>query len=677
MRNVHKKSFIKLFAGFLLTTTVFCSACNVKTIETDHSNYSVAIDKPTGIDKTEKVADLAKNNQTNYTIVHSVDAGEAVVQGAKEIQSFLLESASAYAKIVSDENLLYSESSKYISVGKTKALKESGLSLDYSLLKHDGFFMKTKDNSVFIDGISDRGVLYGAYDFCEKVLGVKYLTSDYNYVPKTEEVSIYKMDITDNPAFEDRVYQASNMYNMPQYVSRMRFVHEYIAMPEIYGGGIGWFDNTTYVGNYVHNTLYYVKPETYLHEHPEWFFDDGDKICDLCYSHVGLNEDGTVDESLEESPVKVAIAHLKEILLASSDPSVKYYMIGQMDLSYTCQCHDCLEQEEKYGRSGMNIRFVNAIYDNVSKWAKENGIDKEWYLCTFAYQWSQSAPVKLVKGKYQILDETVMPRDNVIVRIAPIQANNYYGMIEEGQNDKTRDLFNGWSALLKGKKTMIWSYHARFSYYFCYYPTIQHWQQDFKLYEDIGAHYIFMQSVHNEPHEWKAKMEAYVASKMLWNPDLNAIALRDEFIHYYYGELEPLVQQYNLNFEIQFANMTSREDAPNLALQGEDEILDAKYYSTFFFEKQLALLDEMYEKVGEMDISRSEKDSAKMKVDELKLTTEFMLLYHYDSYYFDDYWGKQAMMDDFFDTCTALQITNWRESNGKMNTLHNLFGYNS
>ena len=388
------------------------------------------------------------NGATNYKIVYSSNAGDAVIEGAKEIKQMIYDSTKVFINIVTDEGLTYNDSSYYISLGQNKILQKSNLVFNYTGLKHDAFIMKTAGNSLFIDGVSDRGTLYGAYDFCERFIGVRYLTYSQTYCPSLENITLYETDIVSNPAFEDRCFMNRKFYDDYKYMSRMRCIHEYRDIPDMYGGNIGWFSDNTFVKNYVHNTLDYVEPDLYLHSHPEWFFVSDGNVCDLHYSHVGLNEDGTINQSLNESPVKIAIERLKEFIL-NSDDLIKYYMIGQMDLNYTCQCQDCVAQEAKYGRSGMNIRFVNAIYDEVSKWAKQNGINKEWYLCSFAYQWSQSAPVKKVNGEYVALDSTVLPRDNVIVRIAPIQADNYYGMIDERQNERTREMLLGWKAILK------------------------------------------------------------------------------------------------------------------------------------------------------------------------------------------------------------------------------------
>lgn len=676
MKKGIKNTVLKLFAGLLSVS--FCvtpfAACKDSQQPESKPHYTVVETEKGGIDESNKIGKLAYNKTSEYTIVYGENAGAAVRQAAKEIQDFVLATSGAYVKTSSDTGLEYNENSKIISLGKNKVYEKSSLTFDYTGMKSDGFYIKSENASVFIDGQTDRAVLYGAYDFVEKVLGVKYLTPTYNHVPELSEISLYKMDVRENPWISDRGYASQYSFNEAQYYSRMRMVSEFSNISETYGGTLGWFNDTAYLGNYVHNTLYYIQPELYYESYKDWFYVENGEIIDLHYSKLGLNEDGSIDETLDNSPVKVAIAKMKECVLAS-EPSDRYFMIGQMDIKYTCKCSDCLADEAKYGRSGMNIRFVNAIAKEIEEWAKAEGITKEIYICTFAYQWSQAAPVKEENGNLVPMHETVRPRDNVIIRIAPIQADNYYGLMDERQNEKTYNLMKGWRALLDGDKTMFWTYHSRFTFYMVYYPTMQHWQEDLLLYEDFGCEYLYMQGFHGEKNDWKVECESYVASKMMWNPNQDANALRDEFFTYYYRELADLVKEYNLNFEINVEQMVAREDAPDMTLQGGDDILKSKYYSTAFFEKQLGLIEKMYALIETLDLTVAERDEYKTMVDRLKLTSQFTLLYHYDDYYHNDSWGKNEMMKDFFDTCTRLQLRNWREFNGSLVTLKTLFGY--
>ena len=601
-------------------------------------------------------------------IVYGEDAGLAVQQAAKELQDYILSATGVYVKTSTDAGMKYSATSKIISLGQNKLLDQSDLTLDYSLLRNDGYFIKTENESIFLTGKTDRGTLYSAYEFLEEFVGVKFLAYDYTYVPKKDTLQLYKTDITDNPAFDNRTFLSNKTMTDGQFASRMRMVNEFVSIDERYGGGIGWFKDSKYISNHVHNTLSFVQPDLYYADHNDWFFVENGKVIDLHYSNLGITEDGHVDETLETSPVKVAIENMK-VFIQNSTPDIKYFMIGQMDEHATCRCAACEEQVKKYERSGMNIRFVNAMSEAIEQWMKDEGITREIYLCTFAYQYSQAAPVD---EKGQPLDATVIPRDNVIVRIAPIQADNYYSMTDERQNERTRNMFLQWSNV--AKKTMIWSYHTVFSHYLGYYPTMHTWSENLNLYQDMGSQYVFMQSDHNEANDFKAMMETYVASKMLWNPNLNAVEVRNEFIEYYYSGVSDLVVDYLDNFETNYAFIMSREDRHDNTNQSGYLFLSTKYYSVAFFDTQFGLVESMLDRIDESDLIGSAKEKMVKRVERLKLFPLYMVLYNYDYYYFNDADGKKAMQSEFFTLCSKLGVVQYAE-NKTITSLKSLWGY--
>ena len=623
------------------------------------------------LERTEKFVNMLDNGNSLYKIVISENATACENRAAKEIAKYFALVSGIEIDIVNDKNSDFKNHGKIISVGKTAALKNSGLILDYSALKDDGFIIGIQKGCVFIDGVSDRGVLYGAYEFIEKIFGVKFLAYDYTYIPRRDSIKLYDISGVYNPEFPDRVYLSNSVMTMGKFAAKLRMVSEFTDIPEEYGGSIQWFKDNKYLSNYAHNTLSYVEPEKYLKKHPEWFYVDenGDTI-DLCHAHIGLNEDGTIDENLSESPVKTMVERMKECIINSA-PSIKYFMIGQMDINKPCKCEGCLALEKKYKRSGMTIRLANAVSDAIGKWLKAEQIEREIYFCVFAYQYSQSAPVN---EDGEPLDETVIPRDNVIVRLAPIRANNYYGLIDARQNDDTRNMMTEWRNV--AKKTMMWTYHTRYSFPFTYYPTMQHWKKDFELYREMGCQYVYLQSDHMELNDWKANMEAYVASKMLWDITLDPFALREEYINLYYDIIAAPVKEYIKNFETLFEKIMESDNKPDMRLQGKDEILKAEYYGEKFWEKQFLLLEKMYKEIEKFSCDKKKYAQFRNKVDRIKLNAEYMTVYSYNDYAFDGSFIKKEedLKNDFFETCDRLNVKQTGEWQ-KLDQLKELWGY--
>lgn len=608
------------------------------------------------IDFENTCGDLVKGGASSFVIV-TPPAGAfapAIQRAALYIREYVCLATGVTLPIVVDTERAFKEA-RYISVGKTVLQEKNGVAFDYSALAHDGFFIKTDRENVYIDGVSGRGILYGAIDFLERVVGVKFLAYDDIFVPKADKIALPSLSIIDNPDFTDRCFSHAKTMNDPKFMAQMRMINEYVDFPEEYGGNIGWFFDKAYVRNAVHNTFDYVDADVYYKTHPEWFFAEKDWPIDLDYSHVGLNEDGSIDESLEISPVKLAADKMFEII-AHAAPSIKYFQIGQMDYTYNCSCPDCLEQERKFGRSGMLIRFVNAVARNVRERLKQAGIKREYFISTFAYQWSQSAPVARENGKIVPKHPSVIPEDDVLIRICSIKANQYYSVLDEKQLPATKAMFEEWAVILENRATMIWSYHSRFTYPFCFFPTMQHWLNDFKVYHKIGCEYLFMQVNHFEPNDWKATMETFVAARLMWDNNLDPYALRKEYISLYYGALSRLVTEFVDNYEKLFADLMEKEDCPNMALQGLDSIVLAKWYPVAFWKKQFALLEKMYALANELTGEAREK--MLVKVDRIKLTPLATIIYKFEDYDFGQelVLDKTAMINEFFSLCDKLGV---------------------
>ena len=327
-----------------------------------------------------------------------------------------------------------------------------------------------------------------------------------------------------------------------------------------------------------------------------------------------------------------------------------------MDYTYNCSCPDCLEQEKKYGRSGMLLRFVNAIAREVRKRLQAAGVQRNYFICTFAYQWSQSAPVRREGDKIVPTHPSVIPDDDVLIRICSIKADQYYSIIDEKQLPATKAMFEEWAVILEGRATMIWSYHSRFTYPFVFFPTMQHWMDDFKIYHKIGCQYLFMQVIHFEENDWKSTMETYVGAKVMWDNSLNPYEVRKEYIDFYYGPLNGLVTEFIDNYESLLKDLKSREESPNTALQGLDSMVLAKWYPVAFWKKQFALIKRMYAMAEQLP--DGEREKMIIKVDRIKLMPLSTIIYKFDDYKFDEELplNKTQMINEFFALCKKLGV---------------------
>ena len=119
------------------------------------------------IDKSTVLGMIADGGKSEYKIVYSTQATTAEKHAAAELSEFIAQSTSTTLEITVDSKVAYDVNAKYISIGNTTLLEETGITIDAKELNQDGFIMKTVGRNLYIAGANNRGVLYGVYDFLE------------------------------------------------------------------------------------------------------------------------------------------------------------------------------------------------------------------------------------------------------------------------------------------------------------------------------------------------------------------------------------------------------------------------------------------------------------------------------------------------------------------------------
>ena len=601
---------------------------------------------------------LFENGKSDYVIVYPNERTEAEEYAATTLKDYIKEISGISLPLKQEKFVNYGDGSKIISVGNTSFVKSAGIDVDYDEIKDDGFFIKTAGNSVFIDGGNERGTLYGVYEFLDSYLGVKFLTYDYTYVPKLSEYKFGEINDVQVPSFPYRNFMVAGYNDDKAYMSRMRFVNEYHSVPDRFGGNIEWYKSSDCEP--AHNSLAYVST-SYASRYPDMFtFKNGVPI-EICQTY-GITEDGEIDESVEISPIKLAIESLKRFV-ANASEDIKFFMFGQQDIQTPCSCARCLKDAEKYGRGGINIRFVNLLAREIRKWANDELGGREVNVITFAYQYSADAPVVLGDdGKYSPIDDTVKAEDNVYIRLATYYANNYYSLSDSRQNARYRTMLPSWRAV--ADKFLIWDYHVDYYNYFNYYPTMQTWKENLRLYKELGVKYVLMQSAQNEKVNWQTNMEAYVASKLMWNIDRDIDELADEFFTYYYGVAKDFAVEYKMNADLYYRTLFEKHSEYSLVLGSNRS--DVKYYDIAFLRSQEALMDRAIDFVSLADISESERETLIRRLKIMRAPIKFMIMDKYNSYYLDKQSEYKTYVDEVLDELQQLGFTRYGEGDGSL-----------
>ncbi len=434
----------------------------------------------------------------------------------------------------------FSQQLKSISIGYNHHSKALIDAADKTTLKRSGFRIVFKDGDIFIYGGSDVGAIYGVFEFCERFLGVRFLTSTDEVTPFSDNVEIREEDIECNPCFEQReCYHFSFIVN-PDFALKRRF--EGGNTPNHEEAGIincKWYNK---ISN-SHNSFSYVSKEKYYKTHPEMFTTPNPEskrdyksetgeagfFTECCYSN-GITDDGKLDESLEVSTAKVTADSLYNFI--KEDLTVKYFPFGKQDnTEATCYCPKCCAKRQRYGGdAGTMTIFLNAVIEAVEKRLEAEGITPNFCISTLAYQKTSQPPVD---KDLKPIDGLVIPHERLHWRFAPHFKNLSYSIVDERQNEEDRKAFIGWSNLTKN--LMIWEYPVPYMDRLYFAPSYLHMAEDVAAYHKAGASYVMYEEGCSCVQEYNIEMDSYILSKLFWNPNLNVYDLMKEYTDGYYG----------------------------------------------------------------------------------------------------------------------------------------------
>ena len=665
------KKFLKKLVAIVLVLACASSlltACSSKnTNPTESSTY----DPEKGINRKVVLSQMVKDGSSDYRIVYSAEATATEVYAAQEMQLFIYESTGANLPIVTD-GMAEHNPEKLICIGRNSIASNAGITVDVSELKEDGFILKTKGTNLYIMGGGNRGTLYGVYDWLEKILGIRFLDSEITHIPEHQTVDLYSMNVKEIPYFEYRgVLATSSLYGAdPAFYARTRNTHEHILqhvvnLDEKYGGTIEWYSDI----NPTHNTLNYVSLEKYFktaqqqQDNAHMYAQQGiltGGTRDICFTD-GITPDGKLDESMELSALKAAIESLKSYVQADPDC---YHMFGHMDTGDMCNCDDCLESHDKYGRTGTYFRFANALLRETQKWADEELDGKQIKLVVFAYSASAEAPVKVntQTGKYEIVDESVRPIKNMTVRLAPIHANRYFSMSEGKHMIEYKDWLEKWDVV--ADDFMVWAYTVDFHRSMWYFPTHQSIVKTLKEYKELGVNYMMLQAIWQEENDWQSIMKNYVYLKLLWNPNRDVNALIEEFCYLYYGEIggESVLKMIDLYDQYFY-----------LAIQATDGDFTSNYmtFTNPLYNKYehvyagYELIENAIQAVGQdQSLTEDQINAYVRRLKVVKLTPLFMIAYNYEDYFMGDSTKQERWINEFLDLCRELKVVYIGENTG-------------
>jgi hypothetical protein len=289
--------------------------------------------------------------------------------------------------------------------------------------------------------------------------------------------------------------------------------------------------------NFVHNSFgEYLPPSNYLSDHPNWYSNNNKQ---LCYTAHGNEED------LQDMRAHV-LNRMKEIISSYFDKGDYRSLISftHEDTRLWCDCTSCLALKNAYGTdAGAVVRFINPVAEELKKWLDTTYPGHPVYITIFAYYATENAPVKEENGVYKAIDETVIPKDNVMVLYAPITAD-YYNSFNGASNAGYKKTMDKWASIAKSMG--FWLYSTNFSNYMLWFDTFNSMQENYKLLNDCGGIYFYDQGRYQAGSLTSFdNLKVYLSSKLMWNVDADVNQLTQAFFDNVFKDAaKPMMEYY-------------------------------------------------------------------------------------------------------------------------------------
>ena len=441
---------------------------------------------------------LSEDGNTKYVIYYGSQEGPVVKFAAKQLSSYLGKISGAPFILTTDENA----GDKLIVVGKNNPFTSAHSSeMPFDSIKADGFWIKNIGDTIYITGSIDRGTLYGVYHFLDMYLGVKWLSPDFEVIPTKKKIVLSTLNDLENPRFIYReIFNADTddpYYRQRNRLNGSRFHRLDFQYPECINTWSKFVPSGPPPKHGGHNFYTVVPSERYHYGRQLLAMDEGCRSAAVNY-------------------------FLKTIKNYGTD---LWYGFTQMDNGWE---PDSASQAFADAHGGALSAPVLDMVIDVANRVRKTYSDAKF--ATYAYQFSFHPPSNLAIPDY------------ILVEPAPIHADFGKPYDAPANSEIDRDL-KGWAKI--AKNLGVWTYIANFQNYLQPLPNIFAMCEDIKYLAKMTPYKeYFGQSSYNTKGGEFAELRAWVAARLLWNPDQDYHKLINEFIDYYYGPAACYIKKY-------------------------------------------------------------------------------------------------------------------------------------
>lgn len=357
----------------------------------------------------------------------------------------------------------------------------------------DGYSLSTSGGILRISG-KDNGVVYGVVSLLEDYLGIDYWgKNEYSLTP-SRNVSLPLIEKIDNPAF---CYRQTQCYAKEDSIYKWWYRLEEPA--EAFAAGY-----------WVHTFDKLLPSSVYGEKHPEY------------YSYFnGKRHPGQASQWCLTNPEVFEIVAQRIDSIFKANPGQTRISVSQNDGNYTnCACPECKKIDDREGSpAGSLIYFMNKLAARFP--------DKEF--STLAYLYSMNPP------------KHIKPLPNVLIMLCNIDCEREVSLTENASGQHFMKAMKGWSEI--SDNIFVWDYGINFDGYLTPFPNLHILQDNIRLFRDYHVTMHFSQIAGSYCGDF-SELRAYLVSKLMWNPDVDADVLMKHFLNGYYGAAGEYLYQY-------------------------------------------------------------------------------------------------------------------------------------
>lgn len=552
MKKIYKT--IALSMSALTLATVGLSACKKEETITTPTVDPAGVYNGTHVyTATDTDEWLVQNGKTDYKLVLPANYSSTVRVARTEFVDLFNDATGISLTVLTDDQVSSSANGKYISLGDTTLLQNSGISVDAETLTADGHRIVTKDDDIYLFGGEDTGTVFSVYTFMRLTFNYETYYYDCMEIESASEKKLKNYDVTDIPDFKFRAHSSDvTTYESMDYDENM-FAWRLGYYGKEGTRGYWWMpvhndtsDFTKGAKGASTNVDHWFPTSMYEADHPYWFANrKASRGQQLCFTARG---DEAEYQAMLQTAFDKVIKHL-QWYTPDKYPQYRVMTMTHMDNTDYCVCDACNEVYAYYGDSvaSTQVLFMNDLAELVDAELEKNK-DADWYredfqLLFFAYNHNFEPPARYDadQKKYVPIDDEVILHDRVIAWFC--RDANGQEVYNENQNSSLISTLEGWSAV--AKNIYYWNYGTNFRNYLIPLDSFQYTTPEMYAYfcnKSDKFWFTQLQDGNDCGNTAWHNLKAYLDAKLAWDTSLSVEELTDKWMKAMFKDAAPTMQ---------------------------------------------------------------------------------------------------------------------------------------